>query len=141
MSSIVKTLLLWGMVGLFMAVLFNMFAVPTQAPEEEVIFSEFMAKLEQSALDKVTIRGQYISGVLKDHTRIRTYAADDPEMVKVLREKGVQIEVKPSGETPWYLTLLYSWGPFILFLVLVLFFMRRMQAGENSPLSFGKSRV
>lgn len=141
MSSIVKTLLLWGMVGLFMAVLFNMFAVPTHAPEEEVIFSEFMAKLEQSALEKVTIRGRYISGVLKDHTRIRTYAADDPEMVKVLRDKGVGIEVKPSGETPWYLTLLYSWGPFILFLALFLFFMRRMQAGGNSPLLFGKSRA
>lgn len=129
------------MVGLFMAVLFNMFAVPTHAPEEEVIFSEFMAKLEQSALEKVTIRGRYISGVLKDHTRIRTYAADDPEMVKVLRDKGVGIEVKPSGETPWYLTLLYSWGPFILFLALFLFFMRRMQAGGNSPLLFGKSRA
>lgn len=141
MRSTVKNLLLWGMVGLFMAVLFNLFAVPTYAPEEEVIFSEFMAKVEQSALDKVIIRGRSISGVLKDNTRIRTYAADDPEMVKLLHEKGVRIEVKPPGETPWYLSLLYSWGPFILVLALFLFFMRRTQAGGNSPLSFGKSRA
>jgi cell division protease FtsH len=141
MSSILKSLFLWGMIGLFMAVLFNMFAVPVRAPEEQVIFSEFMAKLDQRALETVTIRGPYISGVLKDSTRIQTYAADDPELVKVLREKGVRIEVKPTGESSWFLMLLYTWGPIILLLALFIFFMRRMQSGGNGPLSFGKSRA
>jgi len=141
MSSTLKNLLLWGMVGMFMAVLFNMFSVPTHVPEEEVMFSDFMATMDHNALDKVTIRGRYISGVLKDNTRIRTYAAADPEMVKLLREKGVRIEVKPSGESPWYLTFLYTLGPLILILVLLIFVMRWMQPGGNHPLSFGKSRA
>ena len=141
MRSTLKNLFLWGIVGLFMALLFNMFAVPVRAPEEEVMFSEFMAKLDQNALETVIIRGPYISGVLKDSTRIHTYAADDPELVKVLHEKGVRIEVKPTGESPWYLMLLYTWGPIILILALFVFFMRRMQSGGNGPLSFGKSRA
>ncbi len=141
MSSILKNVLVWGMVGLFMAVLFNMFAVPTRAPEEEVMFSDFMTKLDQQALEKVTIRGHSLSGVLKDKTRIYTYAADDPELITVLRERGVQIEVKPSGENPWYLMFLYIWGPVILLLGLFVFFMRRMQSGGNSALLFGKSRA
>ncbi|MDH4153888.1 MAG: ATP-dependent zinc metalloprotease FtsH [Nitrospira sp.] len=141
MSSILKNLLLWGMVGMFMAILFNLFSVPTHVPEEEVMFSEFMAKLDHNALEKVTIRGRYISGVLKDNTRIRTYAANDPELVKLLREKEVRIDVKPSGESPWYLTFFYTWGPFILILAVFIFFMRRMQSGGSGPLSFGKSRA
>jgi len=128
-------------VGLFMILLFNLFSVPTHAPEEEVIFSDFMAKLDKGDFEKVIIKGNHISGVLKDKTRIRTYSADYPELVKVLREKDVQIEVKPPDESPWYITFLVTWGPFILFLGLWFFLMRQMQVGGNKALSFGKSRA
>ena len=47
MNSRVKNLLFWVVVGLFMILLFNLFSVPTHAPEEEVIFSDFMAKLDK----------------------------------------------------------------------------------------------
>jgi len=141
MNSQVKNLLFWVVVGLFMILLFNLFSVPTHAPEEEVIFSDFMAKLDKGDFEKVIIKGNHISGVLKDKTRIRTYSADYPDFVKVLREKDVQIEVKPPDESPWYITFLVTWGPFILFLGLWFFLMRQMQIGGNKALSFGKSRA
>ncbi len=141
MNSRVKNLLFWVVVGLFMILLFNLFSVPTHAPEEEVIFSDFMAKLDQGDFEKVIIKGNHISGVLKDKTRIRTYSADYPEFVKILRERDVQIEVKPPDESPWYITFLITWGPFILFLGLWFFLMRQMQVGGNKALSFGKSRA
>ncbi|MBH0206578.1 MAG: ATP-dependent metallopeptidase FtsH/Yme1/Tma family protein [Nitrospira sp.] len=141
MNSRVKNLLFWVVVGLFMILLFNLFSVPTHAPEEEVIFSDFMAKLDKGDFEKVVMKGNHISGVLKDKTRIRTYSADYPDMVKMFREKGVQIEVKPPDESPWYITFLVTWGPFILFLGLWFFLMRQMQVGGNKALSFGKSRA
>ncbi|NJN68904.1 MAG: ATP-dependent zinc metalloprotease FtsH, partial [Nitrospira sp.] len=141
MNSRVKNLLFWVVVGLFMILLFNLFSVPTHAPEEEVIFSEFMAKLDKGDFEKVIIKGNHISGVLRDKTRIRTYSADYPEFVKTLREMDLQIEVKPPDESPWYITFLVTWGPFILFLGLWFFLMRQMQVGGNKALSFGKSRA
>jgi cell division protease FtsH len=141
MNSRVKNLLFWVVVGLFMILLFNLFSVPTHAPEEEVIFSDFMAKLDKGDFEKVVIKGNHISGVLQDKTRIRTYSAEYPDMVKMLREKQVQIEVKPPDESPWYITFLVTWGPFILFLGLWFFLMRQMQVGGNKALSFGKSRA
>ena len=141
MNSRVKNLLFWVVVGLFMILLFNLFSVPTHAPEEEVIFSDFMSKLDKGDFEKVIIKGNHISGVLKDKTRIRTYSADYPDFVKVLRERDVQIEVKPPDESPWYITFLVTWGPFILFLGLWFFLMRQMQIGGNKALSFGKSRA
>jgi cell division protease FtsH len=141
MNSRVKNLLFWVVVGLFMILLFNLFSVPTHAPEEDVIFSDFMAKIEKGDVEKAIIKGSHISSVLKDKTRIRTFSPDYPDLVKVLREKDVQIEVKPPEESPWYITFLVTWGPFILFLGLWFFLMRQMQVGGNKALSFGKSRA
>jgi cell division protease FtsH len=141
MNSRVKNLLFWVVVGLFMILLFNLFSVPTHAPEDEVIFSDFMAQLEKGEVTKVTIKANHISAILKDGTRIRTYAVEYPDLVKLLREKGVQIEAKPPDESPWYITFLVTWGPFILFLGLWFFLMRQMQIGGNKALSFGKSRA
>lgn len=91
MNSRVKNLLFWVVVGLFMILLFNLFSVPTHAPEEDVIFSEFMAKLDKGDIEKVIIKANHISAVLKDKTRIRTYSAEYPDLVKVLRERDVQM--------------------------------------------------
>jgi cell division protease FtsH len=141
MNSRVKNLLFWVVVGLFMILLFNLFSVPTHAPEDEVIFSDFMAKLDKGEVMKVTIKANHVSAILKDQSRIRTYTAEYPELVKVLRDKDVQIEAKPPDESPWYITFLVTWGPFILFLGLWFFLMRQMQIGGNKALSFGKSRA
>ncbi len=141
MNSRVKNLLFWVVVGLFMILLFNLFSVPTHAPEDEVIFSDFMTQLDKGEVTKVTIKANHISAILKDGTRIRTYAVEYPDFVKLLREKNVQIEAKPPDESPWYITFLVTWGPFILFLGLWFFLMRQMQIGGNKALSFGKSRA
>jgi cell division protease FtsH len=141
MNSRVKNLLFWVFVSLFMILLFNLFTVPNQHQEDSVIFSEFMSHLERGDVEKVVIKHNNISAILKDGHRIQTYAVEYPDLVNVLREKSVQIEAKPPDDSPWYVTFLLSWGPFILFLGLWFFLMRQMQIGGNRALSFGKSRA
>ena len=142
MNSRAKNLLFWVVVGLFMILLFNLFGrAPNQPQEEEVMFSDFMTDLDRGEISKVTIRDSYISAIKRDGTRIRTYTVEYPDLVKVLRERKVQIEGKPPDENPWYITFLVTWGPFILFLGLWFFLMRQMQIGGNRALSFGKSRA
>src|SRR5438477_4923549 len=141
MNSRTKNILFWVVVGLFMILLFNLFSVPHHEPEEDVIFSEFMTKLDKGEVERVIIKASHISAILKDKTRIRTYSVEYAELVQVLRDKGVQIEAKPPDESPWYITFLVTWGPFVLFLGLWFFLMRQMQMGGNKALSFGKSRA
>jgi cell division protease FtsH len=135
-----KKILFWMSLGLFMILLLNLWNTPSPGVEDQVIFSDFMAKVENGDLLKVTIKGHHVSGVLKDNSRLRTYSADYPDLVQALREKGVQIEIKPPDESPWYMSFLMLWGPFVLFLGLWVFFMRRMQTG-NQALSLVKSRA
>jgi len=141
MNPRIKNLALWVVVGLFMILLFNLFNAPTHPSEEEIIFSDFMTKLDKGEISEVTIKENHINGVLKDGTKFKTYAATYPELVKSLREKNVRISAKPPEESPWYITFLVTWGPFVLFLALWVFFMRQMQMGGNKALSFGKSRA
>ncbi len=141
MNSRTKNILFWVVVGLFMILLFNLFSVPHHEPEEDVIFSEFMTKLDKGDIERVIIKASHISAVLKDKTRIRTYSVEYPELVQVLRDRGVQIEAKPPDESPWYITFLVTWGPFVLFLGLWFFLMRQMQMGGNKAMSFGKSKA
>ena len=69
MNSRVKNLLFWVVVGLFMILLFNFFTVPSQAPEDDVMFSDFMTHLDRGEIAKVTIKENHISAILKDGTR------------------------------------------------------------------------
>jgi cell division protease FtsH len=127
-------------VGSLILGLLSIFTMPTRTLDEQVIFSDFMAKLDKGDVEKVIIRGHHISGVLKDNSRLRTYSADYPDLVQALREKDVQIEVKPPEESPWYMSFLMTWGPIAFFLGFWLFLMRRMQGG-NAALSLVKSRA
>jgi cell division protease FtsH len=136
-----KNLALWLVIGLFMILLFNLFNVPTRTGDEELIFSDFMARVEKGDVAEITIKENHLSGVLKDGVKFKTYTANYPELIKSLRDKNVKITVKPPDENPWYITFLITWGPFVFFLALWIFFMRQMQMGGNKALSFGKSRA
>ncbi len=141
MNPRIKNLALWVIVGLFMILLFNLFSTTTRPIEDEIIFSEFMIKTEKGEVSEVTIRDNFISGILKDGTNFKTYTANYPDLVKTLRERNVRIIAKPPEAPPWYMTFLMTWGPFILFIGLWVFFMRQMQMGGNKALSFGKSKA
>jgi cell division protease FtsH len=141
MNPRMKNLALWIVIGLFMILLFNLFTVPPRTDETDLIFSDFMTKLERGEVNEVTIKENFLTGVLKDGGKFKTYSAPYPDLINQLREKNVRIVAKPPDENPWYITFLISWGPFILFLGLWIFFMRQMQVGGNKALSFGKSRA
>ncbi|HEV8243044.1 MAG TPA: ATP-dependent zinc metalloprotease FtsH [Nitrospirales bacterium] len=141
MNSRVKNLIFWVVVGLFMILLFNLFTFQGQSQDEEVKFSEFVAKVEQGEVREVTIRGNHLNGVFKDGRLFKTYTVEYPDLVKLLRDNRVTIVAKPPEDNPWYVTLLVTWGPFVLFLALWFFLMRQMQIGGNKALSFGRSRA
>src|SRR5512136_302124 len=123
-----------------MVLVFNIFN-QTQPMQKELIFSDFMAKVERGEVAEVTLRGNDITGRLTDNSVFRSYTPDDKDMLPLLRKQGVKITAKPSEGQPWYMTFLLSWLPMLLFLGIWIFFMRQMQGGGAKALSFGKSRA
>ena len=124
-------------------VLVGLFSVFNQQyrREPEIGFSEFTAGVERGDVREVVIQGPNIQGKYKNGEQFRTFAPDDPELVKSLRAKNVKIAAKPEDDSPWYIVLLLNWFPMLLLLGVWIFFMRQMQVGGGKAMSFGKSRA
>jgi cell division protease FtsH len=135
-----KNLALWLVISLMMILLFNLFN-QSRIQDRDISYTEFMAQVEKGNVVGVVIRGQEISGTQADGGRFKTFAPQDADLIKVLRDRGVTIKARPPAESPWYMNLLVSWFPMILLIGVWIFFMRQMQAGGGKALSFGKSRA
>jgi cell division protease FtsH len=140
MNNFYRNLALWLLVGLIIVTLFNLFQEKS-SPEEEVDYSEFLSRVDRDLVAEVEIRDKTVKGILRDGTPFKSYAADDPDLIKVLKEKGIKIVAGPSEEQSIWLALLINSIPFVLFIGLWIFFMRQMQMGGNKALSFGKSKA
>ncbi|MEJ5166414.1 MAG: ATP-dependent zinc metalloprotease FtsH, partial [Thermoanaerobaculia bacterium] len=110
-------------------------------------FSNFLETVKEGKVAEVEIKGAEIVGNYKDkknpnrrYPDFKTYAPPYEKLVDILTENNVSIKVKEVKESTW-LTILISWGPFILLIVLWIGFMRQIQSGGNKALSFGKSRA
>ena len=138
MSPFYKNLALWLVISLMMIMLFQIFKQPDRG-SMAVSYSDFLGMVENESIMQVTIQGDHISGT-SSQGPFKTFAPKDPELIKLLRSKGVKISAKPAEDSPWFQVLL-SWVPMLLLIGVWIFFMRQMQVGGGKALSFGKSKA
>ncbi len=135
--------MLWAIILVCVVALFNLFSgtAPRNA-SKEIYFSDFMAAVERSDIQDVTIQGSNISGSFKSGGEFRTYAPEDPGLVPSLREHNVTIKAVPntSNELSFW-GVIVSWFPMLLLIGVWIFFMRQMQGGGGKAMGFGKSRA
>ena len=123
-----------------MILLFQIFKKETKETGQ-LSYSQFLNMVEQGEVNQITIQGDKISGTSNQGRFFRTFAPKDLELIKILRNKNIEITAKPDESSPWYMTILVSWFPMLLLIGVWIFFMRQMQAGGGKALSFGKSRA
>jgi cell division protease FtsH len=134
-----KNLIFWAIIFVVLLVLFQLFAKPRPTVLDKT-YSDFLSAVDSGRVHEVEIRGRNITWKEKDGKSYKTYAPEDPEMIKFLREKRIVINAKKEEETPWY-SYLINWFPMLLLIGLWLFFMRQVQVGGGKALSFGKSKA
>jgi cell division protease FtsH len=109
-------------------------------PSLSITYSQFLDSLDHARVRDVVMTGQEVSGSFADGTRFRTYAANDPDLIKVLRNKGVAIAVvAPDAPTNWFVVLI-TLLPILLIAAVTLFFMRQMYGGSRLT-GLGKSKA
>ena len=140
MNPLQKNIALWLVVSLIFIFVYHLFNQP-KSSMESIIFSDFINYVDKGQVKEVTIQGENITGNLGDGKSFKTYAPMDPELIPLLKEKGVRIVAKPLDDSPWFMTVLVSWFPMILLIGVWIFFMRQMQAGGGKAMAFGKSRA
>ena len=143
MNSTVKTVIFWLVIVVSAILLWQVVRSGSAAQKEQTInFSEFLTDVDQGNVSEVTIGAQELRGKFKDGKAFNTTApVNYPDMIKALRDKGVNINVRDVTNGSWPLQLLGTWAPLILLAALWFFMIRQMQTGGNKALSFGKSRA
>ncbi|MEO0084067.1 MAG: ATP-dependent metallopeptidase FtsH/Yme1/Tma family protein, partial [candidate division WOR-3 bacterium] len=148
--SVIGNLLIWILIFLFVWGLWNLLFL-RRGGKATIEYSQFIKELNNQNIKSVTITEKEIVGSLKQESYIvndkgktkfkdfKTYIPfDDPELVNKLLANNVSIVAKPSS--PWS-SILIQIVPWIFFIGLWIFLIRRMSAGSDRAFSFGKSRA
>jgi cell division protease FtsH len=142
-NSTVKTVAFWLLIVLSGVLLWKVVQTGgAGAKDQEITFSTFMNSVDKGDISDVQISGSEVRGKFRSgnggfHS---TAPANYPDMIKALRDKGVNISVRDTSGNSWPMYLL-NLSPLILFGALWFVMIRQMQTGGNKALSFGKSRA
>jgi cell division protease FtsH len=132
---------LWTVIVVSIIALFNLFQDKSNSLTS-IPYSDFLQEVEQGKILRVDIKGQNIIMVNNQRLIAKTYAPYDPELIKKLAARGVQINVVPRDDEQFsFLHLILSWLPMLLLMGGWFFIWRQMQSGGNRALGFGKSKA
>jgi cell division protease FtsH len=143
-NSTVKTVVFWLVIVLSAFLLWQVMKAGSAGPKEkEPNFSQFLSDVDQGNVKDVTITGMEVRGHYRnDNSPFHTTApVNYPDIYKMLKDKGVTMNIRDMSSGSWPLQLLGTWAPLILLAALWFFMIRQMQTGGNKALSFGKSRA
>ncbi len=140
MNQFGKNALGWAAFALAALLLFNI-SQNSAMNQNEVSYSDFLGLVESRSLSGVEIQGDKLVGTSVTGESVTTVAPRDNELVKQLRDNGVNIKVDNSANQPSILTaILVNSIPLVIFIVIFMFLMKQVQGGGKA-MSFGKSRA
>ncbi len=161
--SFIRGLMIWLIIMVVVILIFNFSNMPTE-PVQEVNYTQFLELVERGIVKSVLIKEQAIYTQVPPSAleligvkvkpivplakksppkliRIKAVYPNDPDLIKLLKERKIQIYVKPPEKPSWYMNFLSNWLPLIILIGIWIFFMRQMQVGSGRAFTFGKSRA
>ncbi|HNW83166.1 MAG TPA: ATP-dependent zinc metalloprotease FtsH [bacterium] len=135
-----KSLLVW--LGIIVVVFFliNISQLTSKKTTQELNMTEFRAKVKAGEIKEVSIDGLEFKGKLNNDNEFIVIGPSGEKTTEFLSDNNVPTTyVKPDDDS-FLQSLLVSWLPMLVFVLLFIFFMRQMQGGNGKAFSFGKSK-
>jgi cell division protease FtsH len=147
MNDMTKNLLLWVVIAVVLLAVFQSFnpraAVPTDVP-----YSQFAQQVGSGGVSTVTFSAEIPSKAtakLKDGNAVSTIVPIDgnKQLLELLAKSNIEVRQTPPDTINPFVRLLIEWLPILIFIGLLVYFMRQMQAGAGGrgAMSFGRSRA
>lgn len=142
MKNSSRNLIIWLMVFIGALIVSDIVGGSLGLDGKKIIFSDFIKKVDAGEVTNVEIKGNDLTGKLKDGTEFSTYLPQYPNLVEKLQDKGVQINAVPLvSKSERIISGILGWLPFILMIVLWFSFARSMTGGGGKVLGFGRSKA
>jgi len=148
MNDMAKTLLLWVVIAVVLLTVFQSFN-PRVATVTDLPYSEFIQAVRDNRVDEVLIKNdpgfnRTIEAKLRDGSSVRTTALLTEQAIAEIEKGAQKVKIEAADPPmPIALRILFDWLPIIIFIGLLFYFMRQMQAGAGGrgAMSFGRSRA
>ena len=149
MNEMVKNLLFWLIIAVVLVLVFQSFS-HNAGGVQQMSYSTFIHQVDSNNITDATISSDtppVVKGKLKDGNRFTTVVPligiTSSDLLKTLTKNGVSVKQQPSDNGFSLFSLLLNWLPIIIFVGLMIWFMRQMQSGGGArgAMSFGKSRA
>jgi len=133
------TIIVWLIIGVIIIFLYGL-ANYSERPRE-IDYSGFIEMVKGGSVREAVIDGQEINFKDKSGNSYRTIIPEGyTKVVDILQQHNVRISAKKKSEGGIW-SILFSWLPLIILIVLWFMFMKQMQTGGNKAFSFGKSKA
>ncbi len=140
MNRFVRQATFYLLILLIAVVIIQFFAQP-QDTVRQLTYDQYLAMVEAGQVRTALIRGDDVTGELKDGTQYYVFNLEGDLLAARLRENNVEFEGKPVPQPHWLSNLATFLIPFIILIVIFFFFMQQSQGGGNRVMNFGKSRA
>ncbi len=144
----ISTLVIWSVIFLVFFFMVSLLGNMEQGLKGKITYNEFIQLVEEGKVSRVIVEDRKVEGVLKqplekNGRKVEKFEVvlpyQDPEIIKELVNKGVQVEARERNiiwdiiisSVPWILIMLVLW--FFLF--------RGIGMGGNRAFEFGQSRA
>ena len=136
-----RTFLFWAFIALVVLLAFVMASANQRETPLDLSYTELVAKVEVGEVKDLTIRGEELSGTLKQGRRFTaTGPSDSDYFLQTVGVADVPITFEEESGQGW-LAVLVNVVPFLLLIGLMLFMMRQMQGAGGKAMNFGKSKA
>lgn len=144
-SQLFKNLVLWLVIFVAIIALYQLVHTP-RSNFQEIPYSEFLANVDKGEVKDLDFKGDEIKGQYTNPTGdqamegFKTTGPANDDLIKKLESKNISF--KFSSDKEGSLThILLNWAPLVLLIVIMVIFMRQLQAGGTKAMSFGKNRA
>ncbi len=118
----------------------NIFLDPSAMKDGDVpvlSYSNFITEMNNGKLAKVVINRESIEASRKDGTKFTTYILDAGILPSVIAKAGVDVTVEPPEKKHWFVSMLVTIFPSLLFIGFLILFTMKVQ---GRAFDFGKSK-
>jgi len=127
-------------------------ALASNDSPSEMSYSELLLKLDDVKSIKLSNTNEAIVEFKRSPepakgTKFTVYVPPDitsfyNEIISKIKDEKISFKIEPPKEAPWWVTMIPTFGLFLIFIVLGFFLFQQSQgSGGNRVMSFGKSRA
>jgi cell division protease FtsH len=147
MNDMAKNLLLWVIIAVVLLTVFQSFN-PRSSQPSDVPYSEFAQQVTNGGVASAQFgadRPTKVTAKLKDGSAVSTWIPEggNAAALDLMAKNNVEVRQSPADNVMPLWRILLDWVPFLIFIGLLIYFMRQMQAGAGGrgAMSFGRSRA